>query len=105
VDSGLTTIDTIETDERVNLEVSKVEVNINGVKADEEVNESIPLFRRNMLEKSGSELLARWERLADEDVEFKRFGVDITNIDTAFMGEEDGIALALRRNADIILCI
>jgi hypothetical protein len=87
VDSRLTAIDTIEADKGVDLEVGKVEVNIDRVKADEEVNESVPLFGRNVLKKSGSELFARWERLADENVEFKRFGIDITNIDTTFMGE------------------
>jgi hypothetical protein len=105
VDSGLTAIDTVEADKRIDLEVGKVEVNIDGVKADEEVDESIPLFGRNVLEKSGSELLARRERLVDENVELKCFGIDITNIDTTFMGEKDRITLALGCNADIILRI
>jgi hypothetical protein len=104
VNSGLSPIDTVEADERVDLKVGKVEVNIDGVKADEEVNESIPLCGRNVLEKSGSDLLARWERPVDEDVELERFGIDITDIDTAFMGEEDRVTLALGCNADIILC-
>jgi hypothetical protein len=38
VDSGLTTINSVEADQRVNLEVSEVEVNIYGVEATEEVD-------------------------------------------------------------------
>jgi hypothetical protein len=38
VDRGLTTIDSIEADQWIDLEVSKVEVHIYGVQAEEEVD-------------------------------------------------------------------
>jgi hypothetical protein len=38
VDSGLTAVNGVKANQRVNLEVSKVEVNINGVEATKEVD-------------------------------------------------------------------
>ena len=58
-----------------------------------------------MFEESGSNLVATRERLADEDVQLERLGVDIANINTTFVGEEDSVTLALRCDADIIFCV
>jgi len=57
-----------------------------------------------MLEKSGSELIAIWERLANENVQLEGLGVDIANINATFVSEEDAITLALGCDADIIFC-
>jgi hypothetical protein len=43
MDGRLTTIDTIQADERVDFEVSEVKVSVNAVEADEEVNEGLLL--------------------------------------------------------------
>ncbi len=58
VNRGLTAVDTVETDKRVDLEVGKVEVDIDGVETNEEIDKSSLLLRRDMLEKSGGELVA-----------------------------------------------
>jgi hypothetical protein len=58
VDRGLTAVDTVETDERVDLEIGKVEVDVDRVETNEEIDKSGLLLRGDMLEKSGSELVA-----------------------------------------------
>lgn len=58
-----------------------------------------------MFEEGSSNLVATRERLADENVQLERLGVDIANINTTFVGEEDRVTLALRRDADIIFCV
>jgi len=55
-----------------------------------------------MLEESGSELVAAGEGFPNGNVQLKRLGVDITNVNTTFMGEEDRVTLALRCNANVI---
>jgi hypothetical protein len=57
-----------------------------------------------MLEKGRSELIAIGERLANENVQLECLGVNITNINATFVGEEDSVTLALGCDADIILC-
>ena len=58
VDRGLTAVDTVETDERVDLEVGEVEIDIDGVETNEEIDKGVLLFGGDMLEKSGGELAA-----------------------------------------------
>ena len=103
VDRGLAAIDGIEADQGVDLEVSEMEVDIDGVKADEEVHEGLLLGGGNVLEQGRRELLARREWLADRNVELECLGVNIANVDTTFVGEEDGVTLTLGVDADVIL--
>lgn len=93
----------IEADEGVNLEVCEVEVNVDGVKANEEVDEGFLLGLRYVLEESIGNLGAGREGCADVDAESQRLGVDVTNVNTTFMGEENSVTLALRVDADIVL--
>lgn len=58
----------------------------------------------DMLKKSGSDLIAIWESLANEDVQLECLGIDIANIHATFVGEEDTVTLALGSDADIIFC-
>lgn len=102
-DLGLTTVDGIETDEGVDFEVSEVEVDVDGVEADEEVDEVIFLLGGDVREEGGGDDFAGGERLSDVDVEFEGFGVNITNVDTSFVGEKDGIAFTLGVDADVVL--
>ena len=95
MDGWRSTIDAVEADEGINLEVGEVEVNVNGVETDEEVDEDFLLLLRYMFKKGLSPDVTRGERTVNANVESKGFGIDITNIDTTFMGEEDGIALAI----------
>jgi hypothetical protein len=57
-----------------------------------------------MFKKSGSDLIAIWERLANKEVQLECLGVDITNIHAAFVSEEDTVTLALGCDADIVFC-
>jgi hypothetical protein len=79
-----------------------VEIDIDGVEAQEEVDESILLLRRDVLKKSGGNLIAAWERLVNKNVQLECLGVDITNIHATFVTEEDTVTLALGCDADII---
>jgi hypothetical protein len=58
-----------------------------------------------VFEESSSDPVATGERLANENVQLERLGVDISNIDTTFVGEEDTVTLALGCDADIIFRI
>jgi len=58
-----------------------------------------------VFEESSSDPVATGKRLANENVQLERLGVDISNIDTTFVGEEDTVTLALGCDADIIFCI
>ena len=95
VDGGGSAVDTIKTDQGVDLKVSEVEVNINGVEANEEVDEDFLLFFGDMFQKGLSPDVTRGERRGNADIKPKGFGVDITNIDTALVGEEDRVALTI----------
>ena len=88
-------IDTIETDKRINLEVSEVEVDVNGVKTNEEVDEDFLLLFGHMFQKCLSPDVTGGERSGNADVEPKGFGVNITNVDTALVSEENRITLAI----------
>jgi hypothetical protein len=104
VDRGPTAVDSIKADQRVNLEVGKMKVNIYGVESVEEVDESILLLRRDVFKESGSDFVTIGERPANMNVQLECLGVNITNIDTTFVGEEDSVTLALGCDADIIFC-
>jgi hypothetical protein len=56
-------------------------------------------------EESGGDGLARWEGLVDRDVQDESLGVDITNVNTTFVCEQDNIALTLRVDANVVLGI
>jgi hypothetical protein len=68
VNRGLTAIDPVETDERVDLEIGKVEVDINRVETNEEIDKGGLFLGGNMLEKIGGELVARGERLVNKNI-------------------------------------
>jgi uncharacterized protein with GYD domain len=58
-----------------------------------------------VFEESRSNLVATRERLADENVQLERLGINIANINTTFVGEEDTVTIAVRCDADIIFCV
>lgn len=103
MDGWRCTVDTIKTDQRVNLEVSEVEVNVNGVETDEEVDKDFLLLLRYMFQESLSPDIARRERGGNTDVESKGFGIDITNVDTTLVSEENRIPLTVRVDAYVKL--
>lgn len=80
-----------------------MEVDVDAVQADEEVDERLLLLCGDVLEEGAGDGLARRELLGDGDVEDEGLGVDVSDIDTTFVGEEDGVALALGGDADVVL--
>lgn len=102
VNCRLATIDAIEADKRVDLKVCKVEVDVDGVEAGKEVDERLLLRLRDMLQESVGDRLARRNRLVHTNLEGQRLGVDVTNVDTTFMGEEDVIAVTVGVDANVV---
>ena len=103
MDGGFPAIDAIEDYERVDLEVREVEVDVDGVQADEEVGKGLLLGCGDVLEERARESLARRERRADRDLKGKRLRIDVADVDTAFVCEQDVITLTLGVDADIVL--
>jgi hypothetical protein len=91
----------IENDQRVDLEVREVEVGVDRVEADEEVDEGLLLLLGDVGEKRRLDLVPGGEGGADGDGESECLGVDIANVDTTLVGEEDAIALTLGGDADV----
>jgi len=105
VNCGLTTIDGIKDNKRVDFKVCKVEINIDRIETDQEINKGIPLLSRDMTEEGSSNNLASGEWLVDRDIKDKGFGIDVTNVNTTLMSEENAITLALGTDTNIILSI
>jgi hypothetical protein len=82
-----------------------VEVDVNGIETNEEVDEDFLLLFRYVVEKGPRPDLSRRERGVNADIKPKGFGIDVANIDTTFMGEENRIALTVRVDADVELGI
>ena len=105
MDGRLAAVNSIENDERVDLKVGEVEVNVDRVEADEEVDKSLLLCGGNMLEEGVGDDLPGREGLADGDVELKSLSVDITDVDTTLVCEQDSISLTQGVDADIVFCV
>jgi len=101
VDGGGSTIDTIETDQGVDLEVGEVEVDVDGVKADEEVDEDFLLLSGYVFEKGLSPDVTRGELSGDADIKPKGFSVDIADVDATLVSEEDRITLTIGVDAHV----
>ena len=72
-----------------------MEVDVDGVETDEEVGKGLLLARGDVFEEGVGESFARGERLADRDLEGKRLGIDVADVDTAFVREENVVTLTL----------
>jgi hypothetical protein len=105
VNSGLATINSIKDDERVNFKVGEVKVDVNGVEADEEVDEGILLLGRDMSEEGSGDIITGGEWLVDRDIKDESFGIDVTDVNTTLVSEENAVALALRINADVVFSV
>jgi len=82
-----------------------MEVDVNGIEANEEVDEDLLLLFRYMFEESLRPDVARGERSSNADIKPKSFGVHITDIDATLMSEENGITLTIGVDAYIELGI
>jgi hypothetical protein len=80
--------------ERVDLEVSELAVNVDGVQPRDEVNEDIVNTLGNLLQEGGGDLLVRGVLLqVNGNEKLLSLLVDITNINTTLVGEKDPITL------------
>jgi len=96
----LFTILCVENNEGVDLDVGKVQVHIDAVQTDEEINEGILLLRWDVGQEGGRDDVACGERLSYRKVEYERLCVDV-----AFVGEEDGVAITSRCDANVVFCV
>lgn len=80
--------------ERVDLEVCELAVNVDGVETGDEVNENVVDTLWHLLQKGSSNLLVGWELgKVDRDEKLLSLLIDIADIDTTLVGEEDPVAL------------
>lgn len=103
MNGGLTAILAVKADQRVDLEICEVEVDIDRVETDEEVDQGCLLALRDVRQQGSGDRLAGGEGSSDGEAERERLGVNITDIDTTLVSEENQIALTLRGDTDVIL--
>ena len=58
-----------------------------------------------MREQSCGDGVARREGSTDREIQRKRFRIDISDINTSFVREQNAVALALGVDADVIFCV
>ena len=105
MNGGFATVDGIEDNERVDFKVREVEINIDRVETDQEINKGVLLDGRDMSEEGSSNILASREGLVDRNIKDEGFGIDVTNVNTALMSEENAVTLALRTDTNIVFSI
>lgn len=96
-----------------------MEVDVDGVESNQEVTKGFLLGFRDVLQQGRDDGLPRWElrdwsatrllrygnstyRLVNSDQELHRLGIDISNFNTTFVGEEDPVTFTGRVDADIV---
>jgi hypothetical protein len=76
--------------------VRELAVNVDSVEARDEVNEDVVNTLRNLLEESGGNLLVgRVLREVDGDQDLLSLSIDITDIDTTLVSEENPVTLLM----------
>jgi hypothetical protein len=82
--------------QRVDLKVSELAVNVDGVEARDEVNQDIVNTLGDLAQQGCGDLLVGGVLLeVDGDQELLGLSIDITDINTTFVGEEDPVTLEL----------
>jgi hypothetical protein len=99
---GLAAVNAIEDDEGVDLEIGKVEINVDAIEAGQEVNESVLFLCGDVGEEGGCDRFAGGERLVHGEIKNESFGVDVADIDTTLVCEEDGVAFTRGCDTNII---
>lgn len=80
--------------QRVDLEVGELALNVDGVEAGDEVNEDVVDALGDLLQERGSNLLiGRVFAQVNGDEQLLSLLIDITDIDTTLVGEEDPVTL------------
>ncbi len=89
VDGWWLAVNTVKANERIDFEIGKVEVGIDRVQSNQKIDERILLLGRDMRQKSTLDNITRRELLSDRERELESLGIDVTDLDTTFMCEED----------------
>lgn len=77
--------------------IRELAVDVDGVEAGDEVNEDVVNTLGNLLEESGSNLLVGRVLLeVDGDQDLLSLSIDITDVDTTLVGEEDPVTLLMK---------
>lgn len=83
-------------DQGVDFEVGELRVHVDGVETGDEVNEDVVNTLRDLVQEGLGDLLVGGVVLeVDGDEQLLSLSVDITNVDTTLVGEEDPVALHL----------
>jgi hypothetical protein len=102
MDGRLATIDSVEADQGVDLEVCKMEIHINGIQADKEVYEGFFLLGRDVGKEGRCDGCAGGEWRINSDVELEGLGIYVADVYTTFVREENRVALTSRVDADVV---
>jgi hypothetical protein len=90
-------------DEGIDFEVGELEIDVDAVESDDKVNQDVLRFGRDM----GEEILLqggeRRERLGGSDDNLGSLGIDITDVNTTFMIEQDVVSFTFRVDVDVVL--
>lgn len=85
-----------DNDEGVDLEVGELAVDVDSVQAGDEVNQDIVNASRHLLQQSSGNLFVGGEVFeVNGDQELLSLGIDITDVDTTFVSEENPVALEI----------
>lgn len=77
-------------------DLRELAIDVDGVKAGDEVNKDVVDTLGDLLEESGSNFLVGGVLLeVDGDQQLLGLSIDITDIDTTLVGEEDPVALLM----------
>jgi len=102
-DVGLSGRRVLDSDERVDLEVGEVKVDVDRVETNDEVDKGFETFSSgNVLEEVGLDFLASREFSSDGNEKSESLGVDISDFYSSFVGEEDNVSLTNRVDADVV---
>jgi hypothetical protein len=83
-------------DQGVDLEIGELAVNVDGVQAGDEIDEDIVNTFGDLFEECGGEFFVGGEFLqVDGDEDLHSFGINVADIDTALVCEENPIALSV----------
>ena len=94
VDFGRSSIGVGNDNERVDLKVGELAVNVNSVETRNKVNQDVVNALGDFAEKCGSDFLVGGVVLeVDGDQKLLCFSINVTNIDTTLVGEEDPVTL------------
>ena len=101
----LATIDGVKDNQGVDLQVGKVKIDVDTIETNDKVDQRVFLLGRHVLEQGVCYLFPRWEWLRNGNIEHETLCVDITNIDTALVREENVVPVTRGRDTDVIFSV